>query len=160
MALHLTFKAVQPVVNVTRGRQTKPWENDIAPIKVAVEAGDIEPGRYVLVEKFAAGTTTNNKKAASALAGKINRRVEKVGLTGYHARMWPIPDEHGQPMLGERAPYGTWVSYDPTKASDGTTGPADDLSAGDVGSGGNGGTADPATESSSTSSTTTTAAAA
>lgn len=118
--LHLTFTAPQPTVRA-RGRQAQPWENDLAPIKQAVEDGDLDAGRYVIVEKFATGDMTSNKKAAESLARKINNRVEKIGERGYHARPWPLPDTDGQPIVGSDAPYATWAMYDPTRVSDGTT---------------------------------------
>ena len=112
--LTFTFDAEQPVIVESRGRHAIPWENELAPIREAVEMGQVPAGKFILSETFAHSATDPEqaRKDALALAGKLKRRLKAVGLDRrYSVRTWPLAGAGGtpDPTLG----FGVWVSYTP-----------------------------------------------
>ena len=111
--MNITFDTPLPASIKKVGRQSDPWENDLAPVRAAVLTGNVPGGRYVIVERFSVDKNVDedaSKKLAVSMAGKINRRMARVEK-GWHAKAWPLPNGDGKPdsELG----FACWVRYNP-----------------------------------------------
>lgn len=136
MSLDITFDAAPPKDVVSRGRQPKMWENDVAVLRTTY------PGQSLVTAIFGDGTTDEIRKAANNRVQSMRNRLNKVQPKEWEVRAWPLSrrvalrkgftvpgsDAHADddewlnaPFVGDGTPLGVYVRYVPESERKGAT---------------------------------------